>query len=159
MNVTLITVGSLKEKYWKDACAEYVKRLSAYCRLTVIEVKDEKTPDGCPPAMEDKIREKEGRRILEKLKDRGVTAVLDIRGSRYDSVAFSAAHERWETQGRGDLTFIIGVSLGLSAEVLAKADVKVSVSDMTFPHQLMRVILLEQLYRSYRIRNREPYHK
>ncbi len=159
MNVTLITVGSLKEKFWKDACAEYAKRLSAYCRLTIVEVKDEKTPDGCPPAMEEKIREKEGKRILEKLKDRGVTAVLEIRGDRYDSVAFSAAHARWETEGRGDLTFIIGGSLGLSKEVLSKADVKISFSDMTFPHQLMRVILLEQLYRSYRIRNGEPYHK
>ncbi len=159
MNITLITVGSLKEKFWKDACAEYAKRLSAYCRLNIIEVKDEKTPEGCPPAMEEKIREKEGKRILEKLKGRGVTAVLEIRGDRYDSVAFSEAHARWETEGRGDLTFIIGGSLGLSKEVLAKADQKISFSDMTFPHQLMRVILLEQLYRSYRIRNGEPYHK
>ncbi|MBO6106326.1 MAG: 23S rRNA (pseudouridine(1915)-N(3))-methyltransferase RlmH [Stomatobaculum sp.] len=159
MNITVITVGSLKEKFWKDACAEYAKRLSAYCRLTVTEVKDEKTPEGCPPAMEEKIREKEGKRILEKLKDRGLTIVLEIRGDRFDSISFSKAHERWETEGRGDLTFIIGGSLGLSQEVLAKADRKISFSDMTFPHQLMRVILLEQLYRSYRIRNGEPYHK
>ena len=109
--------------------------------------------------MEEKIREKEGKRILEKLKDRGLTIVLEIRGDRFDSIAFSKAHERWETEGRGDLTFIIGGSLGLSQEVLAKADRKISFSDMTFPHQLMRVILLEQLYRSYRIRNGEPYHK
>lgn len=159
MNIHVISVGTLKEKFWKDAVAEYAKRLSGYCSLELIEVKDEKTPDGSSDAADEKIREKEGKRILGKLKDRSFAVVLDIRGKKYDSVAFSKAHEAWETAGRGDVTFIIGGSLGLSKEVLDRADAKVSFSDMTFPHQLMRVILLEQVYRSYRIRNGEPYHK
>ena len=159
MNIDIICAGKLKEKYWRDACAEYAKRLSAYCRLTVTEVKDEKTPEGCPPAMEEKIRDKEGKRILEKLKDRGLAVVLEIRGDRFDSVAFSKAHERWETEGRGDLTFIIGGSLGLSDEVKNRAQQRLSMSDMTFPHQLARVMLLEQLYRAEKIHAGEAYHK
>ncbi len=159
MNISVISVGSLKERFWKDAVSEYAKRLSGYCSLELVEVKDEKTPDGSSEAADERIREKEGKRILGKLKDRSYAVVLDIRGKKYDSVAFSKAHESWETLGRGDITFIIGGSLGLSREVLDRADTKVSFSDMTFPHQLMRVILLEQIYRSYRIRNREPYHK
>ena len=97
--------------------------------------------------------------LLEKIKDRSFVVLMDIHGTRFDSEGFSAMHERWETESRGDLVFIIGGSLGVSAEVRERADRRVSFSDLTFPHQMMRVILLEQLYRSYRIRNRQPYHK
>lgn len=159
MNITLITVGSIKEKFYRDAVAEYEKRLSAYCRLSIIEVKDEKTPDGASLNAEEKIREKEGKRILEKIKDRSMLVLLDIGGKKFDSEGLSAAHERWEVESRGDLVFVIGGSLGVSEEVRKRADVRLSFSDLTFPHQLMRVVLLEQLYRSYRIRNHEPYHK
>ena len=159
MNLTVIGVGTVKEKYLRDACAEYEKRLSAYCRPSVIEVKDEKTPDGCSEHVEEQIRVREGKRILERIRDRSFVVALDIRGKKYDSPGLSAAHADWEVRARGDLVFVIGGSLGLSEEVLRRADQRISFSDLTFPHQLMRVILLEQLYRSYRIRNHEPYHK
>ena len=159
MNITLLTVGSLKESWWRDAVREYEKRLSAYCRLKITEVRDEKTPDGASEAAEEQIRIREGKRLLEKIKDRSFVVLLDIRGTRFDSEGFSAMHERWETESRGDLVFIIGGSLGVSAEVRERADRRISFSDLTFPHQMMKVILLEQLYRSYRIRNRQPYHK
>lgn len=159
MNVTVVCVGNLKEKYWKDAVAEYAKRLSAYCRLTITEVKDEKTPEGASRLVEEQIRIREGHRILEKIKERSYAVMLEIQGKRFSSEDFSAAHAAWETAGRGELCFVIGGSLGLSEEVLQRADARISFSDMTFPHQMMRVILLEQIYRSYRIRNHEPYHK
>ena len=159
MKLSLICVGSLKERHWREAVQEYAKRLSAYCQLTIIEVKDEKTPEGASAAQEEQIRAKEGRRILEKIRDRSCVVILDIQGQRMSSELFSAEHERWETEGRGELCLVIGGSLGLSEELRARANHRVSFSDMTFPHQLMRVILLEQLYRSYRIRRNEHYHK
>lgn len=159
MKLRVIAVGALKEKYWRDAVSEYQKRLSAYCHLELIEVKDEKTPDGASASMERQIREREGKRILDKLRDRSFCIALDIRGNSVSSEAFSAAHEEWERTGKSDLSFVIGGSLGLSASVLTRADYRLSFSKMTFPHQLMRVILLEQIYRSYRIRNHAPYHK
>ena len=108
---------------------------------------------------EEQIRAREGKRLLEKIRDRSFVVLLDIHGTRFDSEGFSAEHERWETESRGDLVFIIGGSLGVSSEVRNRADRRVSFSDLTFPHQMMRVILLEQLYRSYRIRCGQPYHK
>ena len=159
MNITLLTVGSLKESWWRDAVREYEKRLSAYCRLKITEVRDEKTPDGASEAAEEQIRVREGKRLLEKIKDRSFVVLLDIHGTRYDSEGFSAMHERWETESRGDLVFIIGGSLGVSQTLIKRADMRWKLSDNTFPHQLCRIIVLEQIYRSFRILRNEPYHK
>ena len=159
MNLTVICVGSLKEHYWRDAEKEYLKRLSAYCRPEVVEVRDEKTPDRASAQEEKAIRDREGKRILERIRGRAFVVALSIPGKAMDSVELSSRHAEWEQKGGGDLVFVIGGSLGLSEEVLRRADLELSFSRMTFPHQLMRIILLEQLYRSYRIRNHAPYHK
>ena len=158
MRITLITVGKIKEKFYQDAISEYAKRLSRYCKLDVIQVTDEKTPDGASEALETQIKEKEGKRILENIKDGSFVIALAIDGAMLDSVELAGKIEKWGISGVSQLVFIIG-SLGLSKEVLSRADYKLSFSKMTFPHQLMRVILLEQIYRSYRIIQGEPYHK
>lgn len=159
MKITLITVGKIKEKYFTDAIAEYTKRLSRYCKLDIIEVSDEKTPDGASESMENQIKDKEGEKILSKIPDGAYVIVLAIEGKQLDSEELAEKMEKWNVCGVSHLVFIIGGSLGLSKKVLNKADFKLSFSKMTFPHQLMRVILLEQIYRSFRIRNHEPYHK
>ena len=159
MKITVITVGKIKEKYLRDAIAEYAKRLSRYCKLEIIEVADEKTPDGAGESLELQIKRKEGERILQKLPENAFVVALDIDGKALDSEELAAQMERWNVNGISHLVFLIGGSLGLAPEVLARADYRLSFSRMTFPHQLMRVILLEQIYRSFRIRNHEPYHK
>ena len=159
MRITLITVGKIKEKFYQDAISEYAKRLSRYCKLDVIQVTDEKTPDGASEALETQIKEKEGKRILENIKDGSFVIALAIDGAMLDSVELAGKIEKWGISGVSQLVFIIDGSLGLSKEVLSRADYKLSFSKMTFPHQLMRVILLEQIYRSYRIIQGEPYHK
>ncbi|WP_314874414.1 23S rRNA (pseudouridine(1915)-N(3))-methyltransferase RlmH [Stomatobaculum longum] len=159
MNVTLLTVGSLKERYWREAVAEYEKRLSAYCKFRLIEVKDEKTPDAIDSAASRRVRQKEGERLLEKIDARSLVVTLEIQGKKFDSEGFAAEMEKLEERSRGELCFVIGGSLGLSPEVSACAALHLSFSDFTFPHQLMRVLFLEQLYRSYRIRTGAPYHK
>ena len=159
MNVTLLTVGSLKERYWREAVAEYEKRLSAYCKFRLIEVKDEKTPDAIDSAASRRVRQKEGERLLERIDARALVVTLEIQGKKFDSEGFAAEMEKLEERSRGELCFVIGGSLGLSPEVSARAALHLSFSDFTFPHQLMRVLFLEQLYRSYRIRAGAPYHK
>ena len=159
MNVTLLTVGSLKERYWREAVAEYEKRLSAYCKFRLIEVKDEKTPDAIDSAASRRVRQKEGERLLEKIDARALVVTLEIQGKKFDSEGFAAEMEKLEERSRGELCFVIGGSLGLSPEVSARAALHLSFSDFTFPHPLMRVLFLEQLYRSYRIRTGAPYHK
>lgn len=159
MKITLITVGKIKEKYFTDAIAEYAKRLSRYCKLDIIEVADEKTPDGASEALEIQIKEKEGERILSKVPDSAYVVALAIEGKQLDSEELADIIEKWNVNGVSHLVFIIGGSLGLTPKVLSRADFKLSFSKMTFPHQLMRVVLLEQIYRSFRIRNNEPYHK
>lgn len=159
MNVTLLTVGSLKERYWREAVAEYEKRLSAYCKFRLIEVKDEKTPDAIDSAASRRVRQKEGERLLEKIDARSLVVTLEIQGKKFDSEGFAAEMEKLEERSHGELCFVIGGSLGLSPEVSARAALHLSFSDFTFPHQLMRVLFLEQLYRSYRIRTGAPYHK
>lgn len=159
MNVTLLTVGSLKERYWREAVAEYEKRLSAYCKFRLIEVKDEKTPDAIDSAASRRVRQKEGERLLEKIDARSLVVTLEIQGKKFDSEGFAAEMEKLEERSGGELCFVIGGSLGLSPEVSARAALHLSFSDFTFPHQLMRVLFLEQLYRSYRIRTGAPYHK
>lgn len=159
MKITVIAVGKIKEKFFLDAIAEYSKRLSRYCKLDIIQVADEKTPDGASAALEEQIKEKEGERILSNIKDGTFVVPLAIEGTMLDSVELASKIEKWGVSGISQIAFIIGGSLGLSKAVLARADYKLSFSRMTFPHQLMRVILLEQLYRSYRIIQGEPYHK
>lgn len=159
MKITILSVGKSKEKYWNDAIAEYAKRLSRYCKLELVEVADEKTPDGASEKLEDQIKRKEGQRVLDKIPADAYVLALAIEGKMPDSVGLSRKLERLGIEGKSHLVFVIGGSLGLAKEVLDRADEKISFSAMTFPHQLMRVILLEQIYRSYRIMNGEPYHK
>ncbi|HIR93357.1 MAG TPA: 23S rRNA (pseudouridine(1915)-N(3))-methyltransferase RlmH [Candidatus Egerieimonas intestinavium] len=159
MKITVIAVGKIKEKYLRDAIAEYAKRLSKYCKLELLEVADEKTPDAASPAVERSIRQKEGERILRYVREDAYVVTLEIGGQMLDSVEFSRKLERLGIQGKSHITFIIGGSIGLSPEVSSRADYALSFSKMTFPHQLMRVILLEQIYRGYRIMAGEPYHK
>ena len=159
MKITLITFGKIKEKYLKDAIAEYSKRLSKYCKLEIVEVADEKTPDQASENVERQIRQKEGERILRYVKDDAYVFTLEIGGTMLDSVAFAKKMETLGIQGKSHLIFIIGGSIGLGEEVLRRSDYALSFSKMTFPHQLMRVILLEQVYRGYRIIEGAPYHK
>lgn len=159
MGITLITVGKIKEKYFRDAIEEYQKRLSRYCRLDIIEVADEKTPDKASELLEEQIKRKEAERILKYIRDDTYCIALAIDGKKMDSVSFARHIEQLGLSGKSNLAFVIGGSLGLHGSVLQRADEKISFSDMTFPHQLMRVILLEQIYRGYRIINGEPYHK
>lgn len=159
MKLTVLCVGKLKEKFMRDAVGEYTKRLSRYVRLDVVEVPDEKTPDHASEKEEELIREKEGERLLRQMKSGDYVIALAISGREYDSVSFSRRIEEYGLSGKGNVVFVIGGSLGLSEQVLKRADEQISFSKMTFPHQLMRVILLEQIYRGYRIMKNEPYHK
>ncbi len=159
MKITLVTVGKIKEKFYTDAIAEYSKRLSRYCKLDIVQVADEKTPDSASEAVERQIREKEGERILSSIKDGAYVIALAINGEMLDSVELSEKINGLGIGGVSQIVFVIGGSLGLSDAVLRRADYKLSFSKMTFPHQLMRVVLLEQIYRSYRIISGEPYHK
>jgi 23S rRNA (pseudouridine1915-N3)-methyltransferase len=159
MNITLVTVGKIKEKYFKDAIAEYSKRLSRYCKLDIVEVADEKTPDNASEVLENQIKQKEAERILKYIREDSYCIALAIDGKKYNSMDFARHIEKLGVSGKSNLSFVIGGSLGLHDSVLKRANEKISFSDMTFPHQLMRVILLEQVYRGYRIINNEPYHK
>ena len=148
-----------KEKYLRDAIAEYSKRLSRYCKLEIIEVADEKTPDNASETVEDSIRSKEGERILKYIKDDAFVITLEIAGEQLTSEKFAEKINNLGIRGTSHIQFVIGGSIGLGQEVLKRSDYALSFSKMTFPHQLMRVILLEQIYRSYRIISGEPYHK
>ncbi|NCB91433.1 MAG: 23S rRNA (pseudouridine(1915)-N(3))-methyltransferase RlmH [Clostridia bacterium] len=159
MKITVVTVGKIKEKYLRDAIAEYVKRLSKYCKLEIIEVADEKTPDNASEVVEDNIRQKEGERILKYVREDAYVVTLEIGGRMLDSVEFADKINQLGIQGKSHICFIIGGSIGLGKDVLKRSDYALSFSRMTFPHQLMRVILLEQVYRGYRILMNEPYHK
>lgn len=159
MKITLITVGKIKEKYLRDAIAEYTKRLSKYCKLEIIEVADEKTPDNASETVEEQIRNKEGERILKNIKDDAYVITLEILGKQLTSEQLADKIDTLGIQGTSHIVFIIGGSIGLGQNVLKRSNYSLSFSKMTFPHQLMRVILLEQIYRSYRIINGEPYHK
>jgi 23S rRNA (pseudouridine1915-N3)-methyltransferase len=159
MKITIIGVGKIKEKYFSSAIAEYVKRLSRYCKLEIIEVADEKTPDQASEAEENQIKKAEGARILKYVKEGTYAIALAIEGTMLSSTELAVKLEQLGVNGTSHITFIIGGSLGLSPEVLGRMDYKLSFSKMTFPHQLMRVVLLEQVYRAYRINSGEPYHK
>lgn len=159
MRISIVCVGKVKEKYFTGAIDEYSKRLSRYCKLEIVEVPDEKTPDGASEAVNLQIKEKEGRRILDKIPEDAYVMVLAIEGKQPDSVELSKKIENLGVRGESHIVFVIGGSLGLSSEVMKRANEAISFSRMTFPHQLMRVVLLEQVYRAYRIMNNEPYHK
>ena len=159
MKITILCVGKIKEDFYRKAVLEYAKRLGRYCKLEIIEVSDEKTPDFAGSALEKQIKEKEGERLLRYVKEGMYVIALAIDGISFDSIQMSKEIEKLGITGKSSLAFVIGGSLGLSEQVLKRADMKLSFSKMTFPHQLMRVILLEQIYRSYRIINHEPYHK
>ena len=159
MKISVIAVGKIKEKYLKDAVTEYSKRLSRYCKLEIIEAADEKTPDHASVAVEDAIRAKEGERLLKHIRDDMYVISLEIGGKMLTSEEFAEKIETLGVQGKSSIAFVIGGSIGLGKEVLKRSDFALSFSKMTFPHQLMRVVLLEQVYRGYRIVNGEPYHK
>ena len=159
MEIRIITVGKIKEKYLSDGIAEYAKRLGRYCKLNFCQVADEKTPDKASDALNRQIKETEGNRLLSHIRDTDYVIALAIEGKMLDSVELSDLIARLGVQGKSSIAFVIGGSLGLSDAVLKRADYKLSFSRMTFPHQLMQMILLEQIYRGYRIMNHEPYHK
>lgn len=159
MKISIVCVGKIKEKFYTQAIEEYSKRLSRYCKLEITEVQDEKTPDEASEHEEELIKAKEGERILKSIKDDAYVVALAIEGKKLTSPGLADMIDKLGVGGTSHIAFVIGGSLGLAPEVLKRADYKLSFSDMTFPHQLMRVILLEQIYRSYRIINGEPYHK
>ncbi|MDG4944228.1 23S rRNA (pseudouridine(1915)-N(3))-methyltransferase RlmH [Staphylococcus agnetis] len=159
MKITIIVVGKLKEKYWKQAIAEYEKRLSAYTKVEIIEVPDEKAPENMSDKEIEQVKEKEGQRILTKVKPQSTVITLEIQGKMLSSEALAKEIDQRMTQGASDFTFIIGGSNGLHQDVMNRSNIALSFSKMTFPHQMMRVVLLEQVYRAFKINRGETYHK
>lgn len=158
-NITILCVGKLKEKFYIDACAEYQKRLTRYCRLTLVELGEERLPDAPSDAQIASALDKEADAILEKLPHGGAVVALCVEGKGLSSVQLSETMSRWASQGISQLTFLIGGSFGLSERVKERAELRLSMSPMTFPHHLARVMLLEQLYRAYQIQTGTKYHK
>ena len=159
MKITVLTVGKIKEKYLRDAIAEYSKRLSRYAKLEIIEVADEKTPDNASETVETNIKNKEAERLLKYIRDDAYLITLEIKGKQLTSEELAQKIDTLGVQGTSHIIFVIGGSLGLGEEVLKRSNYALSFSKMTFPHQLMRVILLEQIYRSFKIMKGETYHK
>ena len=159
MNIDIVCVGKVKERYLRDAIDEYRKRLSRFAKVDVIEVADEKTPEHASDTLNAQIKEKEGERILKHLRDGAFVVALAIEGDQLTSEQLAARIAQWGLHGVSHLQFVIGGSLGLDPRVLRRAIMPLSFSKMTFPHQLMRVILLEQIYRAFKINAHEPYHK
>lgn len=159
MKIDICCVGKVKESAFRDMISEYSKRLSRYANLSILEVADEKTPENASEAVEEGIKKKEGERLLSVIKENSFVIALAIDGKNLSSTELADKVNSLGISGISHIQFVIGGSLGLSPEVLRRADMKLSFGRMTFPHQLMRVILLEQIYRSYRIINNEPYHK
>ena len=159
MNITVICIGKLKERYWREAVGEYSKRLGSYCSLRIQELKEARLPAGAGPAEEEAVKIAVGEEILSRVNKDMFVVSLEIRGKRMSSETLAEKLRNLALEGRSEIAFVIGGSLGLSEAVSRRADLKLSFSDMTFPHQMMRVILLEQIYRSFRIIRGEPYHK
>ena len=159
MNVTIIGVGKIKEKYFKAGIAEYQKRLGRFCNFKIIEVPDEKAPESLSEAEMDAVKDKEGERILAKIKDRDYVYALAIEGKQYSSEEFAHEFDQLATYGKSSVTFVIGGSLGLSPAVMKRADATLSFGKLTMPHKLMRLVLVEQIYRAFTIINGLPYHK
>jgi len=159
MKIKIICVGKIKESFYREAISEYSKRLSKFCTLEIIEVQDEKTPDKASDIEVEQILKKEGIRILEKIKDSDYLITLEIEGKKVTSEKLAEKIESICLTGNSSISFVIGGSLGIDSSIKRKSDFSLSFSDMTFPHQLMRVILLEQIYRAFKINSNEPYHK
>lgn len=159
MNITILCIGKLKEKYWRDAITEYSKRLGGYCSLKIEELKEARLPANAGPAEEEAVKREEGEALLARIPKNMYVVTLEIKGKRLSSEKLAEKMADLAMEGRGEIGFVIGGSLGLSDAVSQRADMKLSFSDMTFPHQMMRVILLEQIYRSFKINRGEPYHK
>ncbi|PTJ14996.1 23S rRNA (pseudouridine(1915)-N(3))-methyltransferase RlmH [Staphylococcus simulans] len=159
MKITVLAVGKLKEKYWKQAIAEYQKRLSAYTKIEIIEVPDEKAPENMSDKEIEQVKQKEGQRLLAKVKPQSTVITLEIKGNMLTSEGLAKNFQQRMVQGQSDFTFIIGGSNGLHQDVLDRSNYALSFSKMTFPHQMMRVILLEQVYRAFKIMRGEAYHK
>ena len=159
MNIKIVCVGKLKETYFEDACAEFAKRLSRYCTLEIAEVADERMPESFSALEARRATEKEGERILSRVRDGEHVIALCIGGKRMDSEAFSARLASLALMGAASRTFVIGGSAGLSRAVLDRANERLSLSDMTFPHRIARLMLLEQIYRAFKIQRGETYHK
>lgn len=159
MNITIICVGKLKEKYWTEGVKEYSKRLGSYCSLDIIELKESRLPDKAGPAEELNVKNNEGEEILKKIKDNMYVVTLEVQGKMLSSEKLAEKIENLAIEGVSNIAFVIGGSLGLSEAVSKRANFKLSFSPMTFPHQMMRVILLEQIYRSFKIIRNETYHK
>lgn len=159
MHIHILAVGKLKEKYWRQAVDEYCKRLTPYARIDITEVADEPAPETLSPAEAEAVKRREAERLLAHIKERDLLIALAVEGKSFSSEEWAAQMERWTTSGYSRFAFLIGGSLGLHDSLLSRAELKLSFSRFTFPHQLMRVILLEQLYRGFRIMRGEPYHK
>lgn len=159
MKVRILTIGKLKEKYLVNGINEYVKRLNAYCKVEMVEVPDEPIPDNASENVENIIKDKEADKIVSKIKDDEYVIVLDLHGKEIDSVTFSKHIENCMIQGKSTITFVIGGSLGLGKSLLQRANYRLCFSQMTFPHQLMKLILVEQIYRAFKIMNNQTYHK
>ena len=159
MKITILSVGKIKEKFYTEAINEYSKRLSRYCKLEIVQVADEKTAENCSDAEADMVKKKEGDRLLSKIPEDAYVITLEINGKQIDSVELAEKINQLGISGKSHIAFIIGGSLGLHKSVSDRADYKLSFSKMTFPHQLFRVMLLEQIYRAFRIMKNEPYHK
>lgn len=159
MNICILAVGKLKEKYWRDAVSEYSKRLNRYCRLSITEIKESPLCSNPSSADEENVKSAEGANILDKISPSDYVITLEIGGKSFSSEELSKHIDRLAVAGKSRIIFVIGGSLGLSDDVSRRADLKLSFSAMTFPHQMMRVILLEQIYRSFKIIKNETYHK
>lgn len=159
MKIDILCVGKIKEKFYDDALKEYLKRLSRYARVSLVEVKDEKTQEGASEHEDELVLQKEGERLEKYIEDDAYIIALCIEGQQATSTEFADIITSIENSGKSHIQFIIGGSLGIDKDIKKRSDMRLSFSKMTFPHQLMRVILLEQVYRAYRIKNNEPYHK
>ena len=159
MKITILAVGKLKEKYWKQAIAEYEKRLGAYSKIEMIEVPDEKAPENMSDKEIEQVKEKEGQRLLAKIKPQATVITLEIQGKMLSSEGLAKELQQRMTQGQSDFVFVIGGSNGLHQDVLNRSNYALSFSKMSFPHQLMRVVLIEHVYRAFKIMRGEAYHK
>ncbi|MGG4383763.1 23S rRNA (pseudouridine(1915)-N(3))-methyltransferase RlmH [Priestia megaterium] len=159
MNISIITIGKLKEKYLKQGIQEYLKRLSSYAKVEIIELADEKAPENLSESEMEQVKQKEGERILAKISDDTHVIALAIKGKQKSSEELAKEIDSLATYGKSKIAFVIGGSLGLSSEVMKRSNAALSFSKMTFPHQLMRLVLVEQIYRAFRIIRNEPYHK
>ncbi len=159
MNIRIVCIGKLKEKYLREACEEYVKRLTKYCKLDIIELKEAKLPGNAKSADEEKVKDEEGKAILSRITEKEYVVTLEVQGGQLSSVEFSQKLCELGGQGRSDVTFVIGGALGISTDVMRRSNLALSFSKMTFTHQMIRMILLEQIYRAFKIAGNENYHK